>query len=181
MRGRWIRAGAVTAGAVLAVGLVPATAQAATGTVTDRRGDAPAVADITTLRVANGEHRVTGVLTVPHRNKKKLAATDLIIKTKDSGRKKYIVSIARNRKGKVTGKFLGFQRGDDPATYTPLPCSGIKTSWSGKKTTLSVPVSCLTKTTARKVKVKAAILARVGPGHDSYDEMTRFTPYLKRG
>jgi hypothetical protein len=179
MRGRWVRASAVTAGALLAVALVPGTAQAATGTVSDSRGDAPKVADITKLRVANGEHRVTGVLTVPQRNKKKHAATDLIIKTKDSGRHKYIVSIARNRKGKVTGKFLGWQRGDDPSTYKTLPCAGIETSWSGTKTTISVPVSCLTKTTARKIKAKAAILARVGPGHDSYDE--RFTPFIKRG
>ena len=181
MTTRLVRIGAVAAGTVLAIGLVPGTAQAASGVVKDPRGDAPRVADITQLRVKNGEARVTGVLTVPYRNKKKLASTDLIIKTRDSGRWTYIVSIARNSQGKVSGKYLGWQRGDDPSSYTRLPCRGIKTSWKGKRTTISVPVRCLTETSSRRVKAKAAILARVGPGHDSYDEVTRYSRYLRRG
>ncbi|MDD9349777.1 hypothetical protein [Mumia sp.] len=181
MTRRWMRIGAVAAGSVLAVGMVPTAAQAATTDVKDPRGDAPRVADITKLRVKNGDHRVSGVLTIPNRNKKKLAITELNIKTRDSGRWAYIVSVKRNRQGAVTGKSLGWQRGDDPSSYTPLPCSGIKTSWNGKKTTISVPVRCLTKTTRPRVKVRAAIIARVGEGHDWYDERTRYSRYVKRG
>ncbi len=181
MTRRLVRIGAVTAGAVLAVGMVPGTAHAASAVVKDPRGDAPRVADITQLKVKNGTARVSGVLTIPHRDKKRLASTDLIIKTRDSGRWKYIVAVKRNSAGKVTDKILGWQRGDDPSSFTVLPCTGIKTSWKGKKTTISVPVRCLTKTTGKRVKAKAAILARVGPGHDFYDEVTRFSRYVKRG
>lgn len=182
MTRRWIRIGAVTAGSILAVGMVPATAQAATGVVKDPRGDAPKVADITRLQLKNTEHRVTGTITLAHNRKlKKLASTDLILRTKDSGRYRYVVSIVRNDAGVITSRQLGWVRPDDPATYQPLVCDGITTKWLSKKRfRMSVPVSCLTKTTGRRVKARAAILARVGEGHDSYDERTRFTRYIRR-
>ena len=52
---------------------------------------------------------------------------------------------------------------------------------SKKRFRISVPVSCLTETTGRRVKARAAILARVGPGHDSYDERTPATRWIRRG
>ncbi|MGH1564467.1 hypothetical protein [Mumia sp. DW29H23] len=183
MTRRWMRIGAVTAGSILAVGLVPGAANAATGVVKDPRGDAPKVADITKLQLKNTERRVTGTITLAHpRRVKKLAATDLILRTKDSGRYRYVVSVVRNEDGVVTNRQLGWVIPDDPATYKPLVCDGITTKWLSKKRfRISVPVSCLTETTGRRVKARAAILARVGPGHDSYDERTPATRWIRRG
>ncbi|KAA1424918.1 hypothetical protein FE697_003160 [Mumia zhuanghuii] len=177
------RIGAVAAGTILAVGLVPGAANAATGAVKDPRGDAPKAADITKLKLKNGTHRVTGTITLAHPRKlKKLASTDLILRTKDSGAYRYVVSIVRDENGVLTNRQLGWVIPDDPATYEPLVCNTITTKWLSKKRfRISVPVSCLTETQGTKVKGKAAILARVGPGHDSYDEVTRYTRYLKRG
>ncbi|WP_370617097.1 hypothetical protein [Mumia sp. Pv 4-285] len=181
MARRGVRIGAVAAATVLAVGLVPGTAHAATGNVNDPRGDAPKVADITKLKFKNGTYRATGVITVPHRKLKKLAFTNLEIKPKRNAGWIYIVSIHRDAAGKVTDKTLAWQQGDDPSTYTPVPCTGIRQAWIGKRTKISVPQSCLTKHHGTRLKARAGILARVGPGHDFYDDRTRYTRYLKRG
>ncbi|MDD9349778.1 hypothetical protein [Mumia sp.] len=181
MTRRWMRIGVAAAGSVLAVGLIPGTAHAATTDVKDPRGDAPRVADITKLRVKNGEHRVTGVLTVPHHKKRKYAGIDLMIRTKDSGRWAYIVSIAPAGNGQAAKKGLFYQRGDDPATSRRLPCTGIKTAWKSKKITISVPVRCLTETSARRVRARAGIITRLEPGHDWYDDLTRYSRYVRRG
>lgn len=179
----WARVTGVAAAATLAVALVPGSAQAASRTVTDRYGDAPRAADLTRVKVSNGEERVSGTLTFAHpRKPKKLAMTNLIIKVKGSGSWRYVVAIVRDDHGTVTNRELAWMKGDDPSTYTPLVCDGVKEKvLTARKVKISVPVSCLTKTTKRKVKVKATILARVGPGHDWWDEVTRFSPYVKRG
>ncbi|MBW9210015.1 hypothetical protein KV100_10115 [Mumia sp. zg.B21] len=181
MTRRWMRIGAVIAGTVLAVGLVPGAAQAATSDVKDRRGDAPRAADITKLRVKNGATRVTGIITLRRGNKRKMNVAELRIKTRDSGRWAYLVSIVRNRQGKVTARRLGWRRGNDPTTYRSLRCAGITTAWKGRRTSISVPVRCLSRTSRTRVKVKAGTLVYTGWDHIIFDDLSRYSRDVRRG
>ncbi|KHL12501.1 hypothetical protein CLV56_1803 [Mumia flava] len=182
MNTRTIRVAATLSGAVLAGALLPAAAHAETDVVRDPRGDAPRAVDITKLRVAHGTYRVKGTLTIPHLKKRKAAATELILKPRKSGGWTYHVGVWRGRQGKVRSLYLGWMHRDDPASWQTLPCNGIRTSATKKKLKISVPNRCLTESpSGRRLKGKAGILARIGPGHDSFDEMTRYTPWLRQG
>lgn len=179
MNRQWtVRAGVLAA----SVGLVlsPAAASAQTTHEHDPAGDAPAAGDVTKVVLKHKQQVVRVVLTIPEVKPKKLAVSTAQIKA--IGKKRhYLAEVVRNRRGTVKATAL-LWAGKDPSTVKVLPCAGLSTGIDGAKVSVTVPTSCLTKTApGARLKAKGLTLVRVGPAHDAWDEVTRYTPLAARG
>lgn len=177
-----MRATRVLAGAVVGtlVALVPATALAESGRVTDASGDSSKAVDVTRLSVHRTEARVTGVVRIPDLKLGKLSGTELLIKAKGAA-KAYAVTVLRDRDGDVVVKNLTWRPVNDPVEPVALPCDGIRASHSAKRVVVSVPTECLRRTDpAKPLKAKVRTVNGTTPLEGAYyDDQTRFSAYLK--
>ena len=173
--------------AVLAVGaglaLTPLTAQAQEGRVRDPSGDSSSPAtDITALRVADTQHRITGIVTIPRLEAGRLSGTELLIRPR--GKKRvYAVTVLRDRRGRVVETSLSWRPLNDPIEPTRLPCERIRTAIQAERTVVSVAKTCLTHSRPNlpiKAKVRTTD-GTIGLQGAYYDDQTRFTRLLQRG
>ena len=151
--------------------LVVATAgvaQAQQRTVRDRRGDAPASADLTRVSVRNAARAVTVRLKV--RNLQRFSDLTLNIDHRGAGR--YVFRTAGTRRGFVT-----FER---PGADRRVPCSGRRvTRFTGTRSALVVriPQRCLGNRAGR-ARFSVTMFQSRGMGSD---RVTRMPIAVRRG
>ena len=160
----------------------PSTAGAETARVGDRSDDGARATDISALRVHHGERRVRASIVIPDLRRGQLTGTELLFEP-EGHRKAYVAGVLRDRQGRVVKTQLGWRPVTDPIEPTVLACDGIRTSVGARRTAVSVPTSCLTRSSATQ-RLKAKVRVTNGTldlTRRYFDDQTRFTRYLSRG
>ncbi len=145
---RWWVA-AITALGLMAVGAP--TAQAETVTEKDDVGDAPAKIDITRVKYAHGDGRVSATAHIPQLGKAGKAA--LSISRHDMLEAGYVVRIVKKRGEPAKVRLLFFDHFDSHKRA----CEGVTGTWGASAIRLSVPTQCLEGHATKKVFAQFAI------------------------
>ena len=122
---------------VLALVMAPTASHAATGSATDKRGDAPKAIDITSLKVANNQKTIKATVKVKDLGKKGLFTT-VWLRPDLTGASYGVTVQKKNGKTKAT---MARITGDKATT---VKCAGLKATWNASKNVVgfTVPQKC---------------------------------------
>jgi hypothetical protein len=183
MTRRWTRVG-VGAAALLMVGTTALPAHAATLSVSDAKGDAVAVVDITRLTVVNRDGGVVVRGRVPELAPRRVAESIVALRVREPGKAadNYVVVTRRTASGLVTNLWEAPFASEGPEE--PTPCPGLAVRWvRDSRVAASVPASCLSTNRAVQAGLYLERRGATEPRHTDWapGRYASLSPWVPRG